>query len=238
MNQTRCCKVGGIGIFFRRLSLPLVLACIGMALLVSGYRFGDLSLWLKTTGNWAPLLFIAAGTVSMSMMMPKTMVSLAAGALFGTQAGCPIMLVTAIAAAILNYQIGKHWIGSGRDFSSSPVNQAASDTPPNKLSVALAQMARDAGFGLHLLVRLSPIPTTLISYSMGAVQARTVPYVGAAAVAVLPQLLYVHAASLAMDADQFERNRWISSVMSLAVAVIVSIALPQIAMRRLKQLRG
>ncbi|MCA9137144.1 MAG: VTT domain-containing protein [Planctomycetales bacterium] len=235
MNSAR------FGTILVRISLPLALISVGMVLLASGYRFGDLSGWLQSTGKWAPLLFIAAGVLAMSMMTPKTMVSLAAGAMFGTQVGCPTMLVTAVAAAVVNYQIGRHWIGSGRAFSESLDRPSESHQPepqPTTLPAALATMARDAGFGFHLLVRLSPIPTTLISYSMGAVQARLTPYTAAAAVAVLPQLLYVHAASLAMDMDQSQRYRWISSVLSLAVAVIVSITLPNLAMQRLKQLRG
>jgi uncharacterized membrane protein YdjX (TVP38/TMEM64 family) len=232
----------------RRVSLPLGFAAFGLLLVLSGYRFDDLSLWLQSTGNWAPLLFIVTGTLLMTMMMPKTMVSLAAGALFGTQDGCPIMLVTAVTAAALNYTIGKYWIGAGGYFYSNRSSldpqrdvgedRDASIEPPISWPRAAGQLAQDAGFGIHLLVRLSPVPTTIISYSMGAAGARFVPYVAAAAVAVVPQLLYVHAAAMAVDSEQSLHFRWISSVLSLSVATLVSLALPPIAIRRLKEIRG
>lgn len=225
----------------RRISLPLGFAAFGLLLVFSGYRFDDLSHWLQSTGNWAPLLFIVTGTLLMTMMMPKTMVSLAAGALFGTQDGCPIMLVTAVTAATLNYTIGRYWIGAGGYFYSNrssldpqrDVGDASISWPR-----AVGQLAQDAGFGIHLLVRLAPVPTTIISYSMGAAGARFVPYVAAAAVAVVPQLLYVHAAAMAVDSEQSLHFRWISSVLSLSVATLVSLALPPIAIRRLKEIRG
>lgn len=229
----------------RRVSLPLGLVAFGLLLVLSGFRFDDLSLWLESTGHWAPLLFIVTGTLSMTMMMPKTMVSLAAGALFGTQDGCPIMLVTAVTAAALNYTIGKYWIGAGGYFYSNPPHldpqqdaPDASSEPPISWPRAAGQLAHDAGFGIHLLVRLAPIPTTVISYSMGAAGARFAPYVTAAAVAVLPQWLYVHAAAMAADVEQSLHYRWISFVLSLSVATLVSLALPPIAIRRLKEIRG
>ena len=229
----------------RRVSLPLGFVSFGLLLVFSGYRFDDLSHWLQSKGNWAPLLFIVTGTLLMTMMMPKTMVSLAAGALFGTQDGCPIMLVTAVTAAALNYTIGKYWIGAGGYFysnrSSLDSQRDVRDAPiesPISWPRAAGQLAQDAGFGIHLLVRLSPVPTTIISYSMGAAGARFAPYVAAAAVAVVPQLLYVHAAAMAVDSEQSLHFRWISSVLSLSVATLVSVALPPIAIRRLKEIRG
>jgi uncharacterized membrane protein YdjX (TVP38/TMEM64 family) len=245
LNRPSSGRSVAIPSLLRRLSLPAVLILFGVILLLLGFRISDLSDRLRSTGNWAPILFITAGVISMSMLMPKTMVSLAAGALLGTAVGCPIMLVTAVAAATLNYSIGKYWIAAGNDPGTNSVENSqtacgVSSTVPSsvKWPMAIRQMARDAGFGVHLLVRLSPIPTTLISYSMGAAGARFMPYLAAAAAGVLPQFLYVHAASLATDADQSLRYRWISSILSLSVAAIVSIALPPIAAGKLKEIRA
>ena len=78
-----------------------MLILFGLILLLSGFRIGDLSEGLRSTGNWAPILFVMIGVGSMSILIPKTMVSLAAGALLGTAVGCPIMLVTAVLMLVM-----------------------------------------------------------------------------------------------------------------------------------------
>jgi len=223
----------------RRLSLPVGLIACGLVFYLLGFRPGDLSRRLQATGVWAPFFFWIAGVTSMSLMMPKTMVSLTAGALFGTALGCPLMLLTAVTAAGLNYAIGKHWIGSGTDpTEESLAMEQLSSEEALTWREAIRRLARDAGFGLHLLVRLSPLPTTLISYSMGVARARFTPYVLAATVAVFPQFLYVHAASMATATGSDDRYRWVSSALSLSLAVTVSLTLPRVALRRLREIRS
>ena len=59
-------------------------------------------------------------------------------------------------------------------------------------------LATDAGFAFHLMVRLTPLPTTLISYTMGANGSHLKPFIAAAAVAVAPQLFWVQSGSAAV----------------------------------------
>ncbi|KAA5542751.1 VTT domain-containing protein [Roseiconus nitratireducens] len=222
----------------RRIWLPAALVTVGLIFYLLGFRLGGLSERLETTGDWAPFFFWLAGVAAMSLMMPKTMVSLTAGALFGTVLGCPLMLLTAVTAASLNYAIGRVYLAGNPD---PPTSSAAMELLPDQSLLswrqAISRLARDAGFGLHLLARLSPLPTTVISYSMGAARARFLPYLAAATVAVFPQFLYIHAASLATSPGGSDRYRWASSAVSLTLAAIVSVTLPQIALRRLNEIR-
>lgn len=229
-----------------RLSVPVAFALTGFALYVLGYRFDHLSEELQSTGTRAPFLFGTLGVAAMSMMVPKTVVSLSAGALFGSSVGCLTMFFTAIAAAALNYGVGRFWIvnatdqNSTNDATSSQEGnrQSRSSTPhPIPLRAALIRLARQAGFGMHLLIRLTPVPTSVISYSMGATKARFVPYLTAAALGVIPQFLYVHAASMVTEPEVSQRYRYTSAAISLVTAIVVSVVLPKIALKRIRIIR-
>lgn len=219
-----------------RLLLPGLILAVGLIATLMGFRITRVTEGLEAAGPWAPLMFVFIGVAAMSLMTPKTMVSLAAGALFGTTAGCVVMLFTAVSAAAVNYSIGRYWIAPEKSITEPSRDPPLTGHDGSWLR-SIKQLASEAGFGLHLLIRLSPIPTTIISYSMGAARARFRPYVMAAAVAVIPQWLYVHTAALASETGQPVQTRWATSILSLSVAVLVSIALPQIAIRRLREIR-
>lgn len=173
---------------------------------------------LDQAGPLAPLAFIILATGLMSLCIPKTIVSLSAGAVFGTAVGSLVLLAVATLAAALNYAIGYGWIGRA---SIRPLR--AVDTR----SGAVISVATDAGWLIHLLIRLSPLPTMLVSYSMGAIGARFRPYMLAAALAVIPQILWVHSGSEAVRAaDAVDSTaRWINLCLSLTFAVLVTIVI-------------
>lgn len=172
----------------------------------------------------------------MSAVMPKTAVSITAGALFGTTLGSGLMVVIAVIAAWLNYVIGRWWLSGSVERRLQDDTSTAGDDR-RKWMLALAEVAGGAGFGLHLLIRLSPVPTMVISYCMGAVGARRLPYLLAAAAAIVPQILWVHggATATAIHGPDTSALRWISGGLSIAVAVFVTIILPREAMKRLEQ---
>ena len=98
-------------------------------------------------------------------------------------------------------------------------------------------MAAGAGFGLHLLVRLSPVPTMVISYAMGACRARQLPYLFAAAVAVIPQILWVHsgtAATLASDSST-TTAQWVSIALAITGGLLVAVIVPREALKRIRE---
>ncbi len=168
----------------------------------------------------------------MSMLLPKTAISLAAGALFGTLLGSFLMLLIAVTAAVLNFAIGRWWL---HDAILARL-QRASETGAVPWAGAVRDLAADAGLGFHLLIRLTPIPTMLISYAMGAAGAKLLPFAGAAALAVIPQMLWVHSGTLmSVSSDgQLGEARWISGIITLIAAIGISCVVPRAAMRRIR----
>ena len=141
------------------------------------------------------------------------------------------MLIIAVVAAALNYAIGRWWL-----FES--INRKLNDAGQRNRAMwvrAVRDVASDAGFGFHFLIRLSPVPTTLISYAMGASGSRMRPFLLAAAVAVIPQTLWVHggtAATLIADHND-SALRWTSVAIAVLAAIAISILVPRMAMARI-----
>lgn len=205
-------------------------------MLWAGFDPRNLDSWMRDCGPWAPPLFVGLGVSAMTLMVPKTLVSITAGALFGTWMGSTLMLITAVLAAILNYSIGRWWL---LDSIHRRLVFAENQPQPNRPLVwlgAVKEISTEAGFRFHLLVRLMPIPTTLISYTMGATGSRLRPFLSAAAVAVIPQMLWVHGGTAAtmIDGPDASRLRWASIIVSVLAAVAISIIVPREAIKRVE----
>ncbi len=182
---------------------------------------------LHATQEWAPLVFVVIATFLMSVCVPKTAISFSAGAIFGLPLGLLLVMIVATIAAATNYAIGYFLIGKKR-WRSRP----RADSWMSAVVIATA----NAGWTWHALVRLSPIPTMLISYSMGAIGARFSPYMLAAFLATFPQLLWVHSGMQAslVATDQPSSPTYLGLVVSLLVAVIATTLISQEAKRQLQ----
>ncbi len=226
---TRCDPLKFARWLIRRIR-PLVPALVVLAaacVWASGNDLASLDYWLDSTGPLGPLGFIVSGVVMMSLFLPKTAVSVTAGVLFGTWVGGLLLIVTAVLAALLNFAIG-------RRFLRESLNRRLVRRP-NRWLVAARDAAEDAGFGFHLLARMTPLPTTIVSYSMGAFGARWRPFLAAAFVGALPQWLWVHSGSATTRAVSSGAGwaQWTGAVISLAAAVGITVALPRFAIRAL-----
>ena len=219
-----------------RIILPVLV--LGMLALVVHWQmdFATLRQRLESSGTMAPILFICVGIMLMSACVPKTVMSISAGALFGTWVGSGLMVVLAVTAAMLNYHIGRWWMHPSPKETEYDKAKTANQ---ESFIGSLAEMAAEAGFASHLLIRLSPIPTMVISYAMGSFQARQKPYLAAAAVAVIPQILWVHsgtAATLAGDTST-TTAQWISIAIAVIGGILVAVIIPREAMRRIRESR-
>ncbi len=248
-----------------RFLVPFALVCLGVTGIWLGFDIAQLREWLGSLGTGAPIIFVLISILLMSTFVPKTAVSVTAGALFGTALGTGLMVIIAVTAAAMNYAIGRWWLHDSIRQSLSEAREVLPEEPgalPNepadsledhdayreahpptssrkKWAWVIAGMAADAGFSLHLLIRLSPVPTMLISYSMGALNCRIRPYLWASAVAIIPQSAWVHAGSVATTLHDPDASalRFISVALSVLVAILVSVIVPREAFKRLQSMK-
>lgn len=189
---------------------------------------------LEGTGAYAPLLFVMTGVVLITGFVPKTAVSVAAGAIFGTAAGTSLMVIVAVAAAALNYALAR-WLACclARD-------QWARWSAGRPHWDALRSVTQNGGFRLHLLLRLAPIPTMVIGYACGAAGARFVPFLLAAGTAVAGQVLWIHSGAVASEvitsdavAGQAAMAQWASLIVAVGASVVLAICLKRYVAREL-----
>ncbi|TWT82559.1 SNARE associated Golgi protein [Planctomycetes bacterium CA13] len=215
-----------------RLIVPAVLLLAALLFAAVGVDVDEVQQWIANQGNAATFLFVVVGIVMMSTVVPKTAIAVSAGALFGMLTGSLLLLLIATLAAMLNYAIGRWWL---RRYLDEKV--ASSKSP---WAAVIREMAAEAGVGFHLLIRLSPIPTMMISYSMGASSARRIPYLIAAIAAVVPHSIWVYSGSSAMVAGSDSGNglAWLHTAIAITFGLVVGIVVPREAMRRLAKQSG
>lgn len=212
-----------------------------IAAAVAAVSLAAIGLWVRptpeqlqssfgATGPYAPLVFIASGVVLITGFVPKTIVSVAAGALFGTTVGLLVMVVVAVGAAALNYWIARilardHWArwSAGRPYWD-----------------AVRRVTEQGGFRLHLLLRFSPIPTMVIGYACGAAGARLVPFLLAAGTAVAGQVLWIYSGAVASEmltqeaaSGEAALAQWTSLIVAVGASVALAVVLRRYVAREL-----
>lgn len=213
--------------------LPVIPIACGISLMASGIDTGrqqeSLRHILAQADSWAPLLFVIIAVLALTVLIPKTAVSLTAGALFGTAAGCLLMLLVAVTAAAINYAIGRWWL-------HAKVDRALDARGRGTWTRAVRDMAAEAGCGFHFLLRLTPLPTAVISYAMGASGSRFFPFLVGAAGSIIPQSLWVHGGTAVTAAGETGAGplRWLGIVVSVVAAIAIGIVVPPLAMRRIE----
>ncbi|EMI45198.1 TVP38/TMEM64 family protein [Rhodopirellula sp. SWK7] len=234
----------------RRRLIPIAILLSALAWLATGNSLTTARQLLESSHGAGPIGFVILGTGLMCFFVPKTFISLAAGGLFGMFDGAWILTTTALVSAMVNYHIGRWTLPSrradrGPEQRSDPTSWQApffehdapaeigQPTSPNqglqtqRLLMQIRKMAREGGFGFHLAVRLTPVPTTIISYTMGAASARQTPYACAAIMASIPQWLWVYCGAAATSEDGFGIAKMVGVGCSVAAAIVLSVWVPR-----------
>ncbi|GAA2517343.1 TVP38/TMEM64 family protein [Pilimelia columellifera] len=148
----------------RRLIL-LVAAVAALAAAATQLPLQTLQHDVIALGPAAPVAVIVAGALLVAVMMPRTAVSFACGALFGAAAGFGYAIVAAIVAATVTYLLGR-W--AGRGFIA-----ARSGGRMDRIDSWIARR----GVLAVVVTRLLPLaPYGLIGYAYGASTVRARHY--------------------------------------------------------------
>ncbi len=146
--------------------------------------------WIDGLGAWGPAAFIAGYALATVALVPGSLLTLAAGAIFGVAKGTAIVLVAATLGASLAFLVARY-------LARGPVERWLAG---NERLAAIDRAISHDGFRVVLLLRLVPfVPFNLLNYALGLTSLRFGDAV-LASVGMLPgTLLYVYTGAVVGD---------------------------------------
>ncbi len=179
----------------RRSAARLVLIVLGLgALIALGRAVGgyvpQFAAWVDSLGAWGPIAFIAGYVIACVAFIPGSLLTLAAGAIFGVTRGVLYVFVGAVLGAAAAFLIARY-------VARSAVERKLAG---NLRFAAIDRAIARQGLKIVTLLRLSPVfPFNLLNYALGLTQVRFGDYL-LAMVGILPgTILYVYTGKLAGD---------------------------------------
>jgi uncharacterized membrane protein YdjX (TVP38/TMEM64 family) len=177
-----------------KVTIWLALAAGVIAVLLLGRRAAALlpalTEWVSAQGAIAPLAFGLVYIAATILLVPGSLLTLAAGALFGLVKGTVTVLIAASIGACAAFLIARY---AARE-------RVARMTQSDARFAAIDRAIENAGLKIVLLLRLSPVfPFNLLNYALGLTSVRFRDY-AIACIAMLPgTLLYVYYGRLIGD---------------------------------------
>ena len=219
--------------FFLRVALGLLVVggVVFLGRSAGGYvpQFAE---WVAGLGPLGPIAFVLGYAVAVVAFVPGSVLTLAAGAIFGLAEGTVYVFIAAVIGSTLAFLIARH--GARATIEKRIEGDAR--------FAAIDRAVGAEGRKIVLLLRLSPVfPFNLLNYALGLTKVRLVDYL-VASLGMLPgTLLYVYTGKLAGDVAavaggvETERGAAVWSVLGLgfAATLVVTILVTRIARRAL-----
>ncbi len=191
--------------------------------------------WVESLGVWGPIAFMVGYAVAAVAFVPGSLLTLAAGVIFGLARGTLYVAIGASTGAALAFLVSRYlargWIEKRLEG--------------NEKFAAIDRAVGKQGLKIVTLLRLSPIfPFNLLNYGLGLTKVRFIDYL-IACFGMLPgTFLYVYygkaagdLAALASTGAQQEKGwgDWLVLGLGLVATVIVTAIVTRIARRALKE---
>lgn len=207
---------------------PLLLALVVLALLVAAKVFGlgdrldDLRSWILGLGPWGPLVFIAIYAIAVVAAIPGSVLTIAAGAMFGSLLGVAVVSVASTLGAAMAFAVAR-W------FARDSVARWLKN---NEKFTKLDRMTSRHGAIVVAITRLVPLfPFTLLNYGFGLTGVRFRTYVLWSWLCMLPgTVLYVVGADAVTRGLAEGRVPW-----SLVAILVVTGAVLTLIVRRARR---
>ncbi len=216
---------------------PLLVAAVVLALVVVGRRVGALLPrfveWMEALGPWGPLVYVLGYTVATVAMVPGSILTLAAGALFGLAGGTVVAFLGAATGSVAAFLVSRHAArGAVERYLAHRPRFAAVDR-------AVALRGRKVVF----LLRLSPlVPYNVLNYVLGITRVRLGDYVIASLGMIPAEMLYVYYGKLAGDVLVLAGGAvpkgpayYVVMTLGLIATIVVTTIITRIATRALHE---
>ena len=215
------------------LAVAALVAVIALGREVGAYvpRFAN---WVEDLGPWGPAAFVVGYALATVAFVPGSVLTLAAGAIFGLVEGTLLVFAAATLGSIAAFLVARYF---ARDSIARRVEGDAR-------FAAIDRAVELQGRRIVFLLRLSPVfPFNLLNYALGLTRVRLWDY-AVASLGMLPgTLLYVYSgkvvgevAALAGGGEvQRGAGYYLSWGVGLAATALVTVLVTRIARRALAE---
>ncbi len=189
---------------------------------------------IRGLGPLGPLVFIAIYVAAAVALVPGSILTLAAGALFGVLWGTIYVSIAATVAATIAFLIGRYF---ARDWVAARLERYP------KFSAVDRAVAR-GGWKIVGLTRLSPVfPYVFLNYAFGLTAVRLSDYIWASWLGMLPgTAMYVYIGSFGGELARASAGthgrstlEWALYVLGLAATIAVAVYASRLASRELRE---
>jgi uncharacterized membrane protein YdjX (TVP38/TMEM64 family) len=208
------------------------------ALLFLGRQLGSyvpqFAAWVESLGPLGPAVFIAGYSIATVAFIPGSILTLAAGAIFGLAKGTLFVFIGAAIGSALAFLVARY-------VARSSIERRIEES--SRFAAIDSAVAKE-GLKIVFLLRLSPIfPYNLLNYALGLTRVSFRDYV-IASIGMLPgTFLYVYygkaIGSLAAVAGGAEVDKgvgyWVVLTLGLLATVVVTTIVTKIARKALTQ---
>ena len=193
--------------------------------------------WVESVGFWGPVVFVAGYVLATVAFIPGSLLTLAAGAIFGLGKGTVYVFVGATIGSCAAFLVSRY-------VARGAVARRLEKFPK---FAAIDRAVEARGLPIVLLLRLSPVfPFNLLNYGLGLTKVRFVHYALASFGMIPGTLLYVYygvaAGTVAAIAGGTEREKtlWDYALLTLGLVatIVVTAFVTRIARRALKEATG
>ncbi|MEP6664310.1 MAG: TVP38/TMEM64 family protein [Verrucomicrobiota bacterium] len=214
---------------------------LGVALigLIVASRFLPLGEWTKTFSDWIKnkgaigyVIFVAAYVIGTILFFPASLMTIAAGVIFGLGKGIVVALSSATLGASLSFLIGRHL---ARGMVEKRIGK-------NEKFQAVNDAIGEQGWKIVGLLRLSPlVPFNVSNYFFGVTKVKFWQYVLASFVGMAPgTALYVYlgyAGKAALGGGKSEHSpaQYVFLGVGLAATIAVTVYVSHLAKKKLKK---
>ncbi|MEX2015849.1 MAG: TVP38/TMEM64 family protein [Candidatus Hydrogenedentales bacterium] len=190
--------------------------------------------WVEGLGAWSVLAFVALYVWATVLLIPASLLTIGAGAIWGLLWGLPLVSISSILGASAAFLVGRYL---ARDWAKHLLEGRQGFK-------AVDEAVGEEGWKIVALTRLSPLfPFNLQNYAYGLTSVSFRHYFFASWIAMLPgTLLYVYigaaAGSLAdvgSDDDTASTGRWVLFAGGMLATIVVTVYVTRIARKKLQE---
>ena len=191
--------------------------------------------WIKNFGSWGPIIFSVIYILCCVLFIPGSVLTLAAGLLFGVVSGSVIVSFASTTGAALSFLIGRY-------VAREAIEKKIAD---NEKFAAIDGAVANEGFKIVLLTRLSPVfPFNLLNYAYGLTKVKFKDYLLSSWIGMMPgTVMYVYLGTLVQNvaslfsgsgADKTHGEK-ILFYGGLVVTVVVTVFVTKVARKALDE---